>query len=349
MKKEIFQPFTTHNFKAKNRLVRSATWENLATPEGGICRNSYELYDELAAGGVGTIITGFTSVDAHDRYFGGMMRLCDDTLIPEYRKLTEIIKNHDVFVITQLALGAYYAKGRDGIFTEVDIDYMTKEQIADAVGMFVDAGRRAAEAGFDGVQIHAAHFFFLSRFISPAINHRTDEYGGSNANRARILVEILKGIRKVTPGLHITVKINSSDFLPGGLTEQDSMEICRILAANDIDSIEVSGNGTSRPGIKAGRNEAYFGSFAMRLAEEVDVPVILVGGMRSKKVMEEVLDNSKVELIALSRPIIRQPNLPDLMREGKTDTADCISCNACYHTDGHTCIFTPKPKWLCAD
>lgn len=84
--KQIFQPFTAHNFKAKNRLVRSATWENLATPEGGICENSYELYNELAAGGVGILITGFTSVDAHDRYFGGMMRLCDDSLIPEYKR-----------------------------------------------------------------------------------------------------------------------------------------------------------------------------------------------------------------------------------------------------------------------
>lgn len=349
MVKEIFQPFTAHNFKAKNRLVRSATWENLATPEGGICENSYKLYDELAAGGVGTLITGFTSVDAHDRYFGGMMRLCDDSLIPEYRRLTDIIKRHDVFVMTQLALGAYYAERRDGRYSEIDIDYMTKEQIKNAIRLFVEAGRRAADAGFDGVQIHAAHFFFLSRFISPAVNHRADEYGGSNANRARILVEILKGIRDVAPNLHITVKINSSDFLPGGLTENDSLEICRLLADNGIDSIEVSGNGTSRPGIRTESDEAYFGSFAGRLADEVSVPVILVGGMRSKRVMETVLNNTNIKLISLSRPLIRQPNLPELLREGKTDKADCISCNACYRTDGHTCIFVPKPKWLCAD
>lgn len=346
--KQIFQPFTAHNFKAKNRLVRSATWENLATPEGGICENSYELYNELAAGGVGILITGFTSVDAHDRYFSGMMCLCDDSLIPEYKCLTDIIKKHDVFVITQLALGTSYAKGRDGQYSEIDIDYMTKEQIKDAIRMFVDAGRRAAEAGFDGIQIHAAHFFFLSRFILPVVNHRTDEYGGSNAHHSRILVEILKGLKEVAPNLHITIKINSSDFLPGGLSENDSLEICRILADNGIDSIEVSGNGTSQPGIKTESDEAYFGTFAKRLADEVSVPIILVGGMRSKRVMETVLNNTKIELISLSRPLIRQPNLPELLREGKVDKADCISCNACYHTDGHTCIFVPKPKWLCA-
>lgn len=347
--KKIFEPFTTHNFNAKNRLVRSATWENLATERGGICENSYMLYDALAAGGVGTIITGFTSVDAHDRYFGGMMRLCNDALIPEYRHLTDIIKRHNVFVITQLALGAFYAQTRTGQYSEIDIDYMTKEQIHEVVKMFTEAGRRAAEAGFDGVQIHAAHFFFLSRFISPAINHRTDEYGGSNINRSRILTDILKGIRKIAPKLHITIKINSSDFLPGGLTEDDSMEICRLLTEQGIDSIEVSGNGTSRPGIKTEADEAYFGHFAARLAENIDIPVILVGGIRSKDVMERILNTTAIELISLSRPLIRQPELPRLLENGKTDRADCISCNACYRTDGHTCIFVPKPKWLCAD
>lgn len=347
--KTIFEPFEAHNFRAKNRLVRSATWENLATPEGGICASSYSLYDELAAGGVGTIMTGFTSVDANDRYFGGMMRLCDDKLVPEYKKLVDIIKKHDVTVITQLALGAYYAKGSDGRYREVEIDYMSRDQIADMISKFVEAGLRASEAGFDGAQIHAAHFFFLSRFISPTVNHRTDEYGGSNANRARALVEIMQGIRKVNPSLHITVKINCSDFLPGGLTESDSLEICGILADNGIDSIEVSGNGTSRQGIRNPEDEAYFGLFAMRLAEIVSVPVILVGGLRSKRVMETVLRNSKIELLSLSRPLIRQPDLPALFESGKTEKADCISCNACYKTDGHTCIFTPTPKWLCGN
>lgn len=254
--KTIFEPFEAHKLRAKNRLVRSATWENLATPAGGICANSYGLYDELAAGGVGTIITGFTSVDAHDNYFGGMMRLCDDALVPEYKKLVDIIRRHGAAAISQLALGGYYAGRRDGMHSEVDIDHMSPAQIRKVIDMFIAAGGRAAKAGFDGVQIHAAHFFFLSRFISPAVNHRNDEYGGSNRARARILAEILHGIRSENPALHITVKINSSDFLPGGLTGADSLEICKLLAESGIDSIEVSGNGTSRQGIRSAKDEA---------------------------------------------------------------------------------------------
>ena len=345
--KELFQPFEGRNLKAKNRLVRSATWENLTTPEAGICANSDGLYDELAAGGVGTIITGFTSVDAHDRSFGGMMRLCDDALIPEYKKLTDIIRKHDVSVMTQLALGAYYAKGPDGRYREVEIDAMSGAEVERMIGLFVAAGARAARAGFDGAQIHAAHFFFLSRFISPAVNHRRDRYGGSVAARARVLVEILHGIRREAPALHISVKLNSSDFLPGGLSEADALETGRVLAENGIDSIEVSGNGTSREGIRTVEDEAYFGLFAMRLAEVVDVPVILVGGLRSKKVMELLLRNSNIALLSLSRPLIRQPDLPRLFAEDRAEKADCISCNACYRTDGHTCVFTKTPKWLC--
>lgn len=345
--KSIFQPFEARNLKAKNRLVRSATWENLATPEGGIFKNSYQLYDDLASGGIGTIITGFTSVSAHDRYFGGMMRLSSGALIPEYQKLVSIIKKHGVAVLTQLALGGYYAKEMGSGYPEIEIDFMTQAQIRDMINMFISAAGRAAKAGFDGVQIHAAHFFFLSRFISPAVNHRTDEYGGSTTNRARVLVEILRGIKSLEPGLHVSIKINSSDFLPGGLTNVESLEICKLLAKNGIDSIEVSGNGTSRQGIRKPDDEAYFLDFAFHLAEEVDVPIILVGGLRSKEVMEAILNKTKIELLSLSRPLIRQPNLPYLFESGQTDKSDCISCNACYKTDGHTCVFTPAPKWLC--
>ena len=133
----------------------------------------------------------------------------------------------------------------------------------------------------------------------------------------------------------------------GSSSPADALETGRLLAENGIDSIEVSGNGTSRTGIRGPNDEAYFGLFAMRLAEVVDVPVILVGGLRSRKVMELLLRNSNIALLSLSRPLIRQPDLPKLFQSSQADKADCISCNACYRTDGHTCVFTKTPKWLC--
>ena len=332
--KNIFEAVALKNLHLKNRLVRSATWEGIADVDGGLGDDTYEIYRELARGGVGAIITGFTSVASNDFYFGGMMRLSDDKLISRYKKLVEIIHAENCAAIAQLALGAFY----DENFSEVGENDLSTENVRAIIKMFVDAAARAEACGFDGVQIHAAHFFFLSRFISPKVNRRSDEFGGSTEARAKILLDILRGIKNSTR-LHVTIKINSSDFVGGGLDEDESLTICKMLAAGGIDSIEVSGNGTSVGGIRAGVNEGYFGKFAARLAEEVSVPVICVGGWRSRETMEKFLNATKVELISLSRPLVREPDLPKKFFDGTSKVSKCISCNACYSTPAHRCIF----------
>lgn len=336
--KKIFESVTLQNMTLKNRLVRSATWEGIANPDGSVTEEAYGIYEELAKGGVGAIITGFTSVALHDYYFDGMMRLCDDALIPQYKKLTDIIHKENSPVITQLALGAYYRE-KNGRYLQVEPDDMTEEEIHYVIRQFIDAAVRAKKAGFDGVQIHAAHFFFLSCFISPAVNHRKDTYGGSTENRTRILLEIMDGIRKEAEGLHITVKINSSDFTFGGLEESESLAICELLDQAGIDSIEISGNGTSVGGIKPHVNEGYFAPFAAEVADSVSCPVIVVGGFRSLDTMEDVLNKTKIELISLSRPLLREPDLPNKMKADPAVISKCVSCNACYSSPSHKCIF----------
>ena len=337
--KKVFEPIEINDLRLKNRLLRSATWDGLANPDGGLPEETYAIYEELAKGGVGGIITGFTSVALNDFYFGGMMRLCDDALIPQYRRLVDIIHREDCPAIAQLALGAYYRPVGNGRFAQVEPDDMTVEEIRLVETQFIDAARRAKDAGFDGVQLHVAHFFFLSRFVSPAVNHREDEYGGSTLGRARIVLETLAGIRAIAPNMHITAKINSSDFTYGGLNEEESLELCKLLVLGGIDSIEVSGNGTSVSGIKAHVNEGYFLPFAARLAEAVDVPVMLVGGLRALDTMEAVLNQTKIELISLSRPLLCEPDLPKKMQADPKAVSRCISCNRCYSSDAHKCVF----------
>ena len=155
----------------------------------------------------------------------------------------------------------------------------------------------------------------------------------------RILLEIMNGIRASTPTLHITVKINSSDFTFGGLNPDESLYICKILAENGIDSIEVSGNGTSVPRIRAHKNEAYFADFASRLAEEVNIPIILVGGLRSRDTMEKLLNSTNIELLSLSRPLLREPDFPEKLKANEDAVSTCISCNRCYSSDCHKCVF----------
>lgn len=331
---KIFEAAEMKNLKLKNRLIRSATWEGLAAIDGGINEKSYDIYRELAKGGVGAIITGFTSVATNDYYFGGMMRLSEDFLIAQYKKLVEIVHAENCPIIAQLALGAYY-RG----FEEVAENEMTTAEVREVIQKFIDAAKRAELAGFDGVQIHAAHFFFLSRFISPAVNQRSDEYGGSTENRTRILFEILRGIKNIAPALHVTIKINCNDFTRGGLDENESLIICKKLAAAGIDSIEVSGNGTSVAGIRAGVNEGYFAPFAIQLAEEISTPVICVGGWRSKNVMEKILAETNIKFLSLSRPLLREPDLPQKFRRGEVENSKCVSCNACYSSPSHRCIF----------
>ena len=156
--------------------------------------------------------------------------------IPQFRKLSYIIHEGGCPAIVQLAMGAYYRKLPNGLVKQIEADDMNFSEIHEVIDMFVKAAGRAQAAGFDGVQIHAAHFFFLSRFISPRINHRQDDYGGSTLNRSHIVLEILKGIKEVAPSLHVTVKINCSDFTLGSLEEEESLEICRLLAKYGIDS-----------------------------------------------------------------------------------------------------------------
>lgn len=339
--KKIFEPVEMKGLTARNRLVRSATWEAIANPDGNVTEEAYEIYRELAKGGIGAIITGFTSVALHDYYFDGMMRLCDDALIPQYRKLADVIHAEDCPVITQLALGAYYQEV-NGRYRKAEPDEMTEDEIQCVIRQFVDAAVRAKKAGFDGIQIHAAHFFFLSRFISPAVNHRTDVYGGEN--RSRILLEIMDGIRKAVPGLHITIKINCSDFTYGGLDVTECLAICKLLDEAGIDSIEVSGNGTSVSGIKAHVNEGYFVSPASRIAETVSCPVIVVGGFRSLDTMEAVLNQTNIELISLSRPLLREPDLPNRMLADPSVVSKCVSCNRCYSSPSHKCVFRGRDR-----
>lgn len=336
-KKQIFEPLKLNNLTLKNRLLRSATWEGIAALDGSIDERIYNIYEELAKGGIGGIITGFTSVANNDTYIDGMMRLSDDKLIPQYQKLTEIVHKEDCPIIVQLALGAYYKED-----FEIEPDDMSLDDIKKVIELFVQAAERAKKCNYDGVQIHAAHFFFLSRFISPLINHRNDEYGGNVEKRCKILIDILKGIKQKKLDLHITIKINSSDFQIGGNDEESCIEMCKILSKEGIDSIEISGNGTSRPRIKAHINEAYFQKCAEKVAESVNVPVSLVGGIRSKKTIQNILDNTKIEIISLSRPLICQPDFPNKMQSGDIEDSACISCNGCYRSKCHRCVIRKK-------
>ena len=225
-----------------------------------------------------------------------------------------------------------------------------REEIDEIIGAFAAGIRRAREAGFDGAQLHAAHGWLLSSFLSPHTNRRQDAYGGSLENRTRILREILDRARKqVGPDFPILVKFNATDFLPGGTDLEQAIAIARILVKEGFDALEISGGmwecltrsreelgwppvflPESRTEIRTACQEAYFLPAAARIKEETGATMISVGGYRSFATIEAALTSGATDFIALARPLVRQPDLPRRWLSGKgADWATCISCNAC--------------------
>ncbi|MDO5294504.1 MAG: NADH:flavin oxidoreductase [bacterium] len=338
----LFDETTFGNLRLKNRLVRSATGENLASAEGHIPKDLIKTYTELAKGGVGMILIGFTSVAPVDHFREGLMRLHDDSLIAEYKELADEIHKYDCVAMPQLALGIYLKNTQDGRLIQLEPDQMDDSDIKEIIRKFVSAASRAKQAGFDGVQLHGAHGFVLSKFMSPAYNHRTDAYGGSTEGRAKIVIDIIKEIKKENPDFHVSIKINNSDYIPRGLQPEESIRICELLEEAGLDSVEVSGNGPCVDGIRPGHGEGFFAPHAVELKKHVNIPVILTGGHRSVEHMEMLLNDYGIEYFSLSRPLIHEPGLPNRWKSGNTAPSKCISCNRCFGTYGHECIFKTK-------
>ena len=341
--KNIFDEMTLNRLKLKNRLFRSATWLALADENGNLTEPIFDTYRELAKGGVGAIVTGITTVSPHDAYLDGIAQFYDDKFIDRHKKFTAMIHEHDckIFMQTALVDSVFYI---DGELYRLPITELTKSHIDEFINLFAEGAVRAKKAGYDGVQIHVAHGFFLSKFISSAHNHRTDEYGGSSENRARVLGEILDKIRAaVGRDFCVIAKINGDDFTGGGLNIHDCIVACKVMKAHGVDAIEISGNYTSREA-RAGANEGYFQKYAVAVKEKVDVPIILVGGHRSVENMNGILFKTDIEFLSLSRALVREPNIIPRWQSGDIKPSACIGCNMCYRTPGHKCIFVLRGK-----
>ena len=362
--KELFAPVAlTKGFTAKNRLVRSATWEGLADEEGNITPAITALYEELARGGIGTIVSGIMYAEKSDQCSRNMPGLDEDRFIAGNRELCEKIHAYDCRIVAQIgACGAasHFETDRRRVYAPSshpgDDMYpgaleMTKDEICAFFVKYAAACRRAKEAGYDAVQLHGAHGFLVTQFLSPRYNHRQDEYGGSLENRARFVFEMLAAARgAVGDDYPLWIKFNCEDFQEGGMTFEECRFVCRGLAEHGIDLIEISGGncngslpseGPMRTGIRTVEEEGYFLPQARQIAEDVPVPVMTVGGYRSREKMEAVLAETKIEMIALCRPLICEPDLPDRLRTGALKRAHCYSCMdlRCKKIYGGECLY----------
>lgn len=352
----LFTPIGIGPLTVPNRFVRSATHDYMADDAGTITDANVALFSQLAEGEVGLIITGHANVQPSGKASPRQMGVFDDRFVDGLARIPAAVHRHASKVFLQIAHAGRQTKPRDcgcvpvspspvyDPVTKVMPRELSREEIRSLIADFVAAAGRAQRAGFDGVQLHAAHGYLLSSFLSPHTNRRTDEWGGPVENRARVLLDTLRGVKAACGrGFPVVVKLNSTDFLEGGLTLDDAVRIARLLEADGIDGIEASGGmaeagrGSVWPGLRSQADEGYFVANATRIKGAVNVPVFGLGGIRTLAVAERIVEEGRADLISLSRPLIRDPYLVRRFREGLAAGSECISCNKCFDPRGIRC------------
>jgi 2,4-dienoyl-CoA reductase-like NADH-dependent reductase (Old Yellow Enzyme family) len=356
----------------------------MAEPESGVMTPALlDLYERLASGGVGGIITGHLFVTTRGKYARGQTGVHDDDTLPGLTNLTERVHSHGAAIFGQLAHAGSQSRVPGNMplapspvpnpLTGNPVDAASSEEIDAAIAAFGAAARRAVEAGFDGVHIHGANGYLISEFSSPVTNRRNDEWGGDSDRRSAFSKAVVDAVRRSVPaGFPVTMKIGMVDAVADGLQIDESVNRAQSLVDLGLDAIEVSCGlmqvptdsantyvavGPKRAAqdllvhrlLSAPRPEAYFRPWAQALRAKVDTTIILTGGMRTTQTMREVLESADADFIGLARPLIREPDLVSQIREGREGSVDCTSCNLCLIHEGHhplQCWRTPRVRLL---
>jgi len=347
----LFEPTKIKNMDLRNRFVRSATYEGCAD-DGRVTDKQLNLYATLSEGGVGLIITGITCVHDSGKFSKFQNSIAGDEFIDGFKRLTSVAHQRGAKIAVQLfhaGREARFPKPSDRVpiapsFLEADPYFKgryrttTEDEIWEVVCAFGDGAKRAREAGFNGVQIHGAHAYLLSHFLSPHTNRRDDKWGGNLENRLRLHREIYQNIRrKVGEDYPVLIKIGVQDGFPGGLELKEGKLAAQYLAEIGFDTLEISqglrGSSYEETEFKTKINnldrEAYYRRWCAEIKSKVNVPVMLVGGLRTFELMEEIVQNKEADFISLSRPLIREPEIINEWRKGDYHRAKCISCNKC--------------------
>ncbi|MCY3910034.1 MAG: NADH:flavin oxidoreductase [bacterium] len=377
-----FTPGRIGRLEIKNRFVRAATSETMASESGAVTPALIELHRTLAANGVGLSLLGHAFVHPRGQSLPNQTGIHEDSLIPGLAQLTDAVHREGGLIFAQLAHAGNQGGMDDNAMvapssvpnalTGSVAEPASDEEIEEVIEAFGSAAGRAEEAGFDGVHIHAANGYLISSFGSPHSNTRSDRWGGDAERRSQLLTRVYRSVRDaVGSDFPVTAKVGMEDQLEGGLQLAESGERIRLLAGLGLDAVEVSvglmasGADSCQKYVAVDRrraladhlylrmfsppsDEAYFEPYAQAIRAAVpDLPLLLVGGIRSTETVERVLAEGSCDFVCLARPLIREPDVVAQIEAGRRGRFDCTSCNLCLENEGSfrlQCWRTPRRR-----
>lgn len=339
----IFTPLKINRLELQNRFVRSATLDNLGK-NGMVTDAQVSLYRNLGKGKIGLIISCgiFPTKDGHAGL--GQVGAHTDENIPSLRRLVQAIHEHDGKIAAQILHGGYRCSQEISGFAPIgptaltdsdtghNVRELSSDEIYELIEGFIQAARRLIEAGFDAIQLHGAHGWLLSAFLSPVMNRRNDEWGGSLENRARFIRLITKGIRNLAgPDFPLLIKLGLKDYHPEGKSLSEGIETTKIFQSSGMDAIEVSEGIENERGhhIRLDAVHPYYLEECMEARKSISIPLILVGGMRYLGDMKDVLDKGIADAVSMCRPFLNDPLLVQKFQNDEIAATECNSCNEC--------------------
>jgi 2,4-dienoyl-CoA reductase-like NADH-dependent reductase (Old Yellow Enzyme family)/thioredoxin reductase len=342
--KRLFEPLSLGPIILPNRIVMPALGTNFATSQGEVTPRLIHHYQARAAGGAGLIIVEGTAVHQTGRGFLYQLSIDRDELIPSLKDLAAAVHEAGARIFIQLHHGGRNTNSRisgtqpwgpsavpSPVGTETPKE-MTQEEIRKMVRAFLEGARRAREAAFDGIELHGAHEYLLSQFLSPYSNFRKDEYGGNLENRLRICREIIEGIRQEQgPDFLISFRISGEEYVSRGMHIQESLKAAQALAGYGVDLLNVSGGVYETPHLiipPLSFPQGVHIAFAETMKNALSLPVIGVGRILHPEFAEKILEAGQADLIALGRALIADPEWPKKARNGKSrGIRTCVGCN----------------------
>jgi 2,4-dienoyl-CoA reductase-like NADH-dependent reductase (Old Yellow Enzyme family) len=365
---EYLKPGKIGSLAIPNRLIRTATSETMATDSGEATDALINFYATLARGGAGLLITGHAYVEEVGQCSARQIGIYSDTLVPGLTRLTAAVHQNGGRIFCELSHA-----GSQSVMPNIDpiapsiienaiFERQPREMSAGdtdrIVAAFGQAARRAAAAGFDGIHLHGGNGYLISQFNSPFSNRRSDHWGGDAERRSRFFLAVYDAVRAAAgPDMPITARYGLADSGPDQLQIDEGLVRLRTLAARGLNGVEptyglmTTYHENIRPYVavtparalrdwvlprlwQPAQPEAYYLPFAKAVKAAVDIPVILVGGIRSTGQMARILRAGEADFLAAARPFIREPDFPRSLKAGRQGLLDCVSCNICLEHDG---------------